>query len=79
MDRHDPRGGVDLPGEVGGLVALDELVIHGWDIAQTLGRPYNCDQVSLEAVLAFVQQFGDDDRGDGGLFGPPSRSARTRR
>ncbi len=58
-------GGVDLPGEVCGLVALDELVIHGWDIAQTLGRPYNCDQISLEAVHGFVQQSAD-----GGMFGP---------
>src|SRR6476619_2708510 len=24
-------GGVDLPGQVAGLVALDELVVHGWD------------------------------------------------
>src|SRR4051794_15008701 len=26
-------GGVELPGEVAGLVVLDELVVHGWDIA----------------------------------------------
>ena len=26
-------GGVDLPGEIAGVVALDELVIHGWDVA----------------------------------------------
>lgn len=27
-------GGVELPGEVAGAVALDELVIHGWDLAK---------------------------------------------
>ena len=27
-------GGVDLPGEVAGVVALDELVVHGWDVAR---------------------------------------------
>lgn len=32
-------GGVDLPGEVAGLVATDELVIHGWDLARATGRP----------------------------------------
>ncbi len=26
-------GGIDLPGEIAGIVALDELVIHGWDLA----------------------------------------------
>lgn len=63
-------GGIELPGEVAGIVALDELVVHGWDVAQALGRPYRCDQTSLEAVFGFVQQFGDGDRGEGGLFGP---------
>ena len=26
-------GGVDLPGEVCGLVALDEVLLHGWDVS----------------------------------------------
>ena len=33
-------GGVDLPGEVGGLVALDEVLMHGWDLARATGQPY---------------------------------------
>ena len=28
-------GGVDLPAEVAGVVALDEVIVHGWDIAAT--------------------------------------------
>ena len=28
-------GGVTMPGEVTGLVALDEVVLHGWDLAWT--------------------------------------------
>ena len=31
-------GGVDLPGEVAGLVALDEVVVHGWDLARATGQ-----------------------------------------
>ena len=31
-------GGLELPGEVAGLVALDELVIHGWDVARSSGQ-----------------------------------------
>ncbi len=34
-------GGVDLPGEVAGLVALDELVVHGWDVARATGQAYD--------------------------------------
>ena len=30
-------GGVDLPGSAAGLVALDEIVVHGWDLAAPAG------------------------------------------
>jgi uncharacterized protein (TIGR03086 family) len=63
-------GGIDLPGEVAGLVALDELVIHGWDVAKASGQPYDVDPADLEAVRGFVAQFADQPA-DGGLFGPP--------
>jgi uncharacterized protein (TIGR03086 family) len=65
-------GGIDLPGEIGGLVALDELVVHGWDVARASGQPYECDAASLEASLEFVSQFsGPRSEADrGGLFGP---------
>jgi uncharacterized protein (TIGR03086 family) len=65
-------GGLDLPGDVAGLVALDELVVHGWDVARASGQPYDCDATSLAAVHRFVAQFAEpgqeDARGD--LFGP---------
>ncbi|MGH8978233.1 MAG: TIGR03086 family metal-binding protein, partial [Acidimicrobiia bacterium] len=50
-------GGIDLPGEVAGIVALDELVIHGWDVARASGQSYECDRGSLDAVRGFVEQF----------------------
>src|SRR5436309_592146 len=33
-------GGIELPGQVAGLVVLDELVVHGWDIAVSVGARY---------------------------------------
>jgi uncharacterized protein (TIGR03086 family) len=30
-------GGLDLPGEVAGHVAINEVVVHGWDIARSDG------------------------------------------
>ena len=61
-------GGVDLPGKVAGVVALDELVIHGWDLAVATGQPPDYDGPGLGAVHGMVQHF----RGSGveGLFGP---------
>ena len=32
-------GGVELPGEICGLVAIDEVLLHGWDVARATGRP----------------------------------------
>jgi uncharacterized protein (TIGR03086 family) len=65
-------GGVELPGEVAGLVALDEIVVHGWDVARATGQAYDCDTASLEAVLAFVSQFSEPGQEEmrAGLFGP---------
>ena len=65
-------GGVELPGEVAGLVALDEMVIHGWDLARAVGQDYTCDLPSLEAVHGFVAQFSapGQEAARAGLFGP---------
>ncbi|MEY2582162.1 MAG: hypothetical protein QOE09_2011 [Ilumatobacteraceae bacterium] len=64
-------GGVDLPGEIAGRVVLDELVVHGWDIAMASGQPYHSDDTMLREVEATVRQFRGENQGDvPGLFGP---------
>ncbi|MDQ4068526.1 MAG: TIGR03086 family metal-binding protein [Actinomycetota bacterium] len=62
-------GGVDLPGDVAGVVALDELVIHGWDLAKATGQPAGYEGPELDAVHGMVQQFRMSEIE--GLFGPP--------
>ena len=65
-------GGVDLPGEVAGLVALDEVAIHGWDLARSTGAAYDLDPAALKAVHGFVKGFEAPADADGPLlFGPP--------
>jgi uncharacterized protein (TIGR03086 family) len=65
-------GGIDLPGEVAGTVALDELVIHGWDVARATGQAYDCDPDALAAVHGFVTEVAAaGEEGRQGLFGPP--------
>ncbi|ANZ42256.1 TIGR03086 family protein [Lentzea guizhouensis] len=61
-------GGVDLPGEVAAGVALDEIVLHGWDLARATGQPFEVDPGLLEVVHGFVSSIGPEDR-DGSLFG----------
>ena len=48
-------GGVHLPGEIAGKVAVNEVVVHGWDIAAATGHDYNCEPELLLAAYAFLQ------------------------
>lgn len=65
-------GGVDLPAEVAGRVAMNELVIHGWDVARASGQPFDCDPAVLDACMEFVSEVSapgqEVDRE--GMFGP---------
>ncbi|ATL26819.1 TIGR03086 family metal-binding protein [Streptomyces formicae] len=64
-------GGIDLPGEVAGLVAVDELVVHGWDLARATGQEYAPDVASLTAAKALLTPAEGGDGDEGGLFGTP--------
>ncbi|MEG8280158.1 TIGR03086 family metal-binding protein [Streptomyces sp. AHA2] len=62
-------GGVDLPGEVAGLVATDELVVHGWDLARATGQDYTPDPAALRVCHDFLAASVDDPTRDQ-IFGP---------
>jgi uncharacterized protein (TIGR03086 family) len=65
-------GGLDMPAEVAGVVALDEVVLHGWDIAAASGQSFSSDPQLLEAAYGFVQSaVNENPQGTPGLFGPP--------
>ncbi|WP_324918249.1 TIGR03086 family metal-binding protein [Streptomyces sp.] len=62
-------GGVTLPAEEAGRVALNELVLHGWDLARATGQEYTCDDTSLRASIDLLSRSTDEaDRA--GAFGP---------
>jgi uncharacterized protein (TIGR03086 family) len=60
-------GGVEMPGAVTAAVALDEVVMHGWDLARATGQPYDVDPQSAAVVLEFVEQARDLPND---IFGP---------
>ncbi|MEP6667372.1 MAG: TIGR03086 family metal-binding protein [Nocardioidaceae bacterium] len=65
-------GGVDLPGQVAGLVALNEVVVHGWDVAVASGQAYGADAACIQGCLGFVvpmSQPGREAQREG-VFGP---------
>ncbi|MGY1684398.1 TIGR03086 family metal-binding protein [Geodermatophilus sp. SYSU D00867] len=61
-------GGVDMPGEVAAVVALDEVVVHGWDLAAATGQRYEVADADADTCRAFAESFGDDRPPD--LYGP---------
>jgi uncharacterized protein (TIGR03086 family) len=64
--------GGDAPGEVIGLAAADELVVHGWDVARATGQPYQPEPEVLGAARSFLSQFASPDApaGPDVPFGP---------
>jgi uncharacterized protein (TIGR03086 family) len=65
-------GGQDLPAELAGVIALDEVIVHGWDLAVATGQGFSCPAELLEAAYGFVQPtVAQNPQGTPGLFGPP--------
>jgi uncharacterized protein (TIGR03086 family) len=62
-------GGLTFPAVDAGRVALNELLVHGWDLARATGQPYAPDPASLQASYAFLASFAED-RPANSLFGP---------
>ena len=60
--------GQDLPGDVVAMIALGEVVIHGWDIAVATGQDYAVDDDVAAAVHGYVASFAADGPVEG-LFG----------
>jgi uncharacterized protein (TIGR03086 family) len=62
-------GGVTLPAHIMGVIGIDELVIHGWELARATGQPFDCERAHLEPISQVLSQSADT-RGEGGPFGP---------
>ncbi|GAA2840106.1 TIGR03086 family metal-binding protein [Crossiella cryophila] len=62
-------GGLDMPAEMAGQVTLNELVVHGWDVARATGQDYLATDAEVAAALIFVEPFSGPE-GTEGLFGP---------
>lgn len=64
-------GGARMPAEQMGVVALGELVLHGWDLARATGQPFTCDPASTAVILALAGASVEAGAARDGLFGPP--------
>lgn len=63
--------GVRMPAPAMATVALDEVLVHGWDLAVATGQGYRPDDAAVQACLEFVGDRSDPSGEPAGLFGPP--------
>ena len=52
-------------------IRMYDLLAHGWDLAQALGRRADLPEDAAEASLTFARADGRAVRPGGGCFGPP--------
>ncbi len=62
-------GGISLTGAMAGGFALNELMLHGWDLAKATGQPLHCDPAVAKAALDFTTEVVEGGFGD--AYGPP--------
>ncbi len=64
--------GATFPGSVAIGFHYVDYVVHGWDVARTMGRPFELpvDVVAAALPLAFSVPDGDFRAGDSAVFGP---------
>lgn len=69
-------GGLRMPADVMGAVALDQLVVHGWDLAGATGQSFTCDPGQHGSRPCFHRRVCAAARD--GLFGPVADDPRMR-
>ena len=67
-----PRAAVDMTGEENAVVAIEELVVHGWDVARVTGQELEPSSESLGHVERFLEIFAAPLASGQGPSDPPS-------
>ncbi|MFD7441309.1 TIGR03086 family metal-binding protein [Streptomyces sp. NPDC059909] len=60
----------EMPAEFAAAITLEELALHGWDLARATGRTFPVGAGTQQAVLGIVEQIAEQARSNGG-YGPP--------
>ena len=65
-------GGVEMPAPVAATVALNEVVLHGWDLATATGQEFAVRDEDVATCFTFVEPTTRPENAAmrGGLFGP---------
>jgi uncharacterized protein (TIGR03086 family) len=65
-------GGVRMPAAAMGVVAANEVLVHGWDLAVATGQRLEVDETSLAVASGFVEALSAPEQAEvrAGIFGP---------
>jgi uncharacterized protein (TIGR03086 family) len=63
-------GGIEMSAAHNALVAVEELVVHGWDVSRASGQHFAVDDASLGGVEHFFTVFGERIAAGLGPYGP---------
>jgi uncharacterized protein (TIGR03086 family) len=67
-DGETEAGGVSAPAVVMAMIALNETVVHSWDLARATGQRLSADPSHLSVLLEFLSETPAE--GTPGMFGP---------
>jgi uncharacterized protein (TIGR03086 family) len=61
-------GPIEMPAPDAASVAMNEVVVHGWDLATATGQPFEVDEAAVQICMRFAAPFSTpetaDQRGD---------------
>jgi uncharacterized protein (TIGR03086 family) len=64
-------GGAKLPAAAMGVIALNEVLVHGWDLAVATGQAYEVDDAAAQRCLQFAKELAiGAPQVRNGMFGP---------
>ena len=62
--------GMEMPASAVGAVAMDEVVTHAWDLARSLGQPFEADADAIAGAMEFIGPISEPGAPRPPIFGP---------
>lgn len=63
-------GGIEMDARDNAVVAIEELTVHGWDLARSTNQEFDVDDARLDQVDRFFELFAEQLPAGEGPFGP---------
>src|SRR4051794_16055564 len=71
-DGEATAGTLCLSAAAAAMFALDEVVVHGWEPARATGQPYETDDATVHALVAFLRDQPRHEELVGPVMQPPA-------